>query len=323
MKLGRLASLVLLAWAALGAGGCVLETTTVTIRRTVEQNALVPAPTGPRTTGPRAKTGRPAVELGYSFNPVSGRGRSHFEGERGDVVVQHMFRMGMTVGVGDFLELGVHGELGNAAFGEPAAADGQSDGIGRRFGRFGPSVRALFPVGPRARLGFVMEAELASIPYRIDVYERAWLTTRTYEAGVDPWWIEQDSRERYLGAREYQRQRSVLLPLFRTGLQLQIDLTSKLGLTLGLVGQNIPIFEGATTESHDCQWTRSPEACAASHPILGPYLKHAAVGTAHLALSLTLGHTILLAQVAAHPFAPEAIRTTTPASFDLGLRHQF
>ncbi len=317
--------LALLFAVSLGVGGCALTVHSIEIARTVEQNALVPAPTGPRATGPRADDRRWAVELGYSYNPVSASGRSHFEGERGDVVVEHMVRARAAVGLGGVFELGFDLEFGNAAFGKSVAADGRRAGIGQRFGRGGPSFRALFPMGKRARLGGVLELELASIPFRIEVYERAWETTKTVVVAGDPWWIEPSERERYLGDRLYGGQRSVFVPMVRSGVQLGIDLSPRVMLMLGAIGQNVPTFRGAWRKTIRCVGfdASSPEICAAAHPVRGPTIEHVAVGTLSAALSVRMGRVIALAQIAGHVLAPDSIRAATPVSLDLGARYQF
>jgi hypothetical protein len=315
---------LVIAWLA-GLAGCALTVDSIEIERTVEQNALVPAPTGPRATGPLADRGRPALEVGYSFDPVASSGRSHFQGERGDVVVEHMFRGRVAVGLGEAFELGLHVEVGNARFGHSIAADGQIDAPGRRFGRVGPSVRVLAPVGGRARLGAVFELELASIPFFVEVFERAWKSTTTVAVGHHPWWFDLDRREEFLGQRTLSNRSSVFVPMVRTGLQLGIDLSPRAMLMLGFVGQNVPSFRGASRQTIRCVGDDAitPERCAAAHPIRGPYLRHELVGTVFAALSVRMGHVVALAQLAGHALASQSIQAATPVSLDLGLRYQF
>lgn len=305
--------------------GCLANLDTVRIERTLTQNALVPAPTGPRATGHMAAKGRAALELGYTANPVRPSRRSHLDGERGDVVLKHMVRLGASVGLSDFLELGLHAEFGGASMATAVAADGRRDMIESVFGRGGPSLRLLAPVGKRAKLGALIELELASIPFVAEIYERAWLNKGKPTAAFQhPWRYGKPSAPVDLGDRLYFHEDSKLVPMVRTGVQLGVDLGPRALLLLGFLVQNIPTFDGAASETFVCLGLDpTAQACAAARPPNLPRMRYLLVGTLFAALSVRAGPIVLVGQIAAHPIATESIQKATPVSIDLTARYQF
>src|SRR5690606_408462 len=82
---------------SVGCGGAIQQ---VQIVRTVEQTALVPTPAGPHASGRIVESGKFLFEGGYSGNAVFATGDSRYEGESGNVFINHGLRGRFSAGLG-------------------------------------------------------------------------------------------------------------------------------------------------------------------------------------------------------------------------------
>lgn len=244
-----LAATALLALTALA---CAPARTIVT-ERTIEQVALVPAPSGPHAVGPPLRENGVGLEGAFSFNQVHA-GTSREEGESGHIVVQTSGRGRVALGLSDFAEVGFSGEYHGIGLATPIASDTTSkDLIDDDVWRFGTQLR-IHGGDERFRIGGLLELEMAEVPFARTVTETR--TEYIYDnpdpdpdnPASTPRDAEPSDIIRYPTHSETETF-NVLMPYARLGFFATSWLAQNLSVTAGGLVQNQPIFFGS--ERHD------------------------------------------------------------------------
>jgi len=303
--------------------GCT-QTKTVEVEYTVEQTALVPAPTGPRARGPQLESGQVALEGSYQGNSVFSGDKSRYEGESGNVVVNHSLDGRFSVGAGP-VEIGFDFEYMNRSWGEAVPTDVKPENVkNEHVARFGTQFRGFF-IGDNARgFGGLFEMSIGALPYHRDVYEERWLTTWTYDDDPE-WWKYPQAKRMFLGERSRSIDETLWYVFFKAGLYGSIEVFDGLTTQFGLLAQNYPSFFGTEVISQRCtQYENYPTTCTGGDPDDLDPTKTEFFGTAFASLSYTIEMFTIIGQIYGHPIASDYdLAAASPFGGDVGVRIAF
>jgi len=302
--------LFLIAGTLLAAGPTACVSTT-TIERTTSQNALVPSPRGPTAAGPMLYDGEAALEVGYSYQPViEDNQESRLAGANGELAVEHTLRARASFGLADRLELGVHLEGASASWAQARASDiGADDRLNSFLLKGGITARALVAGDRELGLGALVEVDLMGLSYVTEIHETAWVKFNLPPSGT------------FVTARERAITGTETYGVLRTGLFGVAEPNESVGLTFGMLVQNVPRFVGLQDEVFTCI-NASPSTCSDDiNPADVPILESEVALTLFVSAGFTLGPMQLIVQAFAHPVMSDiSAWETTPFGLDLGVR---
>lgn len=307
---------------ASGAGACAVTTTSVTVSRTIEQSALMPALTGPRATGALVHEGLFAFEAGYTAAPVLSQKGARWEGAPGELSIEHELRARLAYGASDKVEIGINVGFASASWATGRATDTTGQDLPGFMAHGGPTGRFLFFRNERLGVGALVELDFALVPYVSSVYDKAWASQTTVSVG--PWWLDVNQRNQYIGERKRYLTESEFYPAFRGGMFVTIDAAEWVTINLGALGQNALTFVGAETVTFTCTGANiSPAECAEREAPDLPRSRYEPVLTLFASASFSVEPMVFTAHLFAHPAAPDVIRDTTPFGVDLSARVEF
>lgn len=303
--------------------GCI-DGKTVHVEYTVEQTGLVPAPRGPHGAGPIVEPGQVSLEGTYIGNTVFTDERARYEGERGNVMINHAGALRFAVGLGNG-EIGFDGEMMSTKWGVSVPDDTDASAVDADvMFRLGLNARG-YLIGDNHRgFGLIGAVSLASLPYHRDVYQRRWLTEWTYN-GDPEWWKFPEAKHTYLGERTVIQDDVAWYAFFQAGVFGSIGFTDELFLQLGLLAQNQPSFFGTRIISETCAQTVAQRSyCVGENPSDLPPTETEFLGTVFASLSYQLGMVVFVGQLFGHPIASEYdLVANTPFGGDLTVRVVF
>ena len=306
--------------------GCSART--VVTQRTIDQVALVPAPSGPHSTGVPMREGKVALEGGLSVNQVN-EGGMRSDGQSGHVVVANAGRGRVVFGANENIEVGFSAEYHGLEFAQPIANDTNPDElVDEDVWRIGTQLR--FHGGDaNVRIGGLFELEFAEVPYTRYIEETN--TVHYYDdnyVGDDPDGnpiYERENVDVVEHPTTTETQTNVaLVPYVRLGFFVSTRLSERFAFTGGALLQNQPVFFGSRRQdgvcyyergelvSDDCQGTKDADDVA-------PY-RNKGIGTLFGALSVDLSPITLIAQFYGHVVGDAKIIDATPYGGELILR---
>ena len=300
--------------------GCVTPTRSVTYQRTIEQTALVPAPSGPQASGPIIEAGKVAIEGGATLNlSRQGDGNRYKNNDAGNISVDTFMWGRLAGGVIEGVDVGIGFEYGNAKWGSTAyASDTHIDQLqSHHVWRVGPQLRGIFAGDRSLGIGGLVEFDLGTIPYRRTVYEKAFVTE--FDGGVA-------DKTFFLGADLDDGFDSEFYFFARAGLFGAAQIAG-FHIILGGLLQNQPEFFGAKRADLVCTYyegsAREPSCDGVEDTDDVDSYRSELLVTLYLTLAYELGPVTLILQSFGHVASGGDINRHTMAGFDMGARVSF
>ena len=302
-----------------GLVGCTA--TTVTYERTIEQSGLVMPPGGP-IGGRTLESGEVALEATYRGSAFFSSDYSRYEGENGNIVLNHMARgrlgIGNSLGQLGFSLAYANGSLGDAIADDVRVDDEIEDQHALTFA-MDSRFRLTQWEGGRYKLGLLLEGGLSKLPYQRSIYEQVFVETTTYG-----WWSEPTTKSQVLGSRLSFEQDFSLVPQFAGGLYGEAQLNDELAIVGGAMMQTFPVFFGSKVVTETCEFSSTAIDCYGEDPDdISPW-DWSGLTTLFASVSYRINRLEVIGQLYGHPLGMGSeSNESSPLGGELTLRLVF